>query len=565
MVWKMLAAAVGVAWAGVAGAQSAGGGCAPGLAPERTEACAQMERQVALLISDPAVSRAHWGVVVREMDGTPDGSPVYGLNEAQFFQPASNTKLFTTAAAMALLGHEARFQTRAFAKGTLSGRGRLTGDVVLVGGGEANLSARELPYVSPALRPKRTPGAPLAAEPDPLRILVDMADQVVATGLKVVTGDVVGDDTLFPWEPYPSDWSIDDAVWGYGAPVSALTVSDNQLRLTIRPGVRPGTAASVELQQAVPYYVVRANVTTAAAKSEAGGVQVKRAPGSRELRIYGAVAADAAADVEEVAIDDPAEYAAMAFKALLEARGVRVKGRAVAHHRPPVTARGFLEQRREPLPLLDTAAEQARSCRTGPCDGLPTEAPELLARHVSSPLGEDVVVTNKVSQNLHAELLLHQLGLAAGQDGTEHGMDDASTAQGARVVRQFLVNTGLDPDDFVFYDGSGLSGDDLLTPRATVRLLTWASGQPWFAAWKASLPVGGEDGTLATRFAKEPLKDRLFAKTGTLGEARALSGYLQGASGRTVAFSVMVTDHAPGGHADQEVMDRIVEAIAATN
>ena len=105
----------------------------------------------------------------------------------------------------------------------------------------------------------------------------------------------------------------------------------------------------------------------------------------------------------------------------------------------------------------------------------------------------------------------------------------------------------------------------LATPRATARLLTWASTQPWFAAWRASLPVGGEDGSLVARFGKGPLKDRVFAKTGTLGEARALSGYVVGASGRTVAFSVMVTDHAPGGHADQEVMDRIVGAIAAAN
>jgi serine-type D-Ala-D-Ala carboxypeptidase/endopeptidase (penicillin-binding protein 4) len=166
-------------------------------------------------------------------------------------------------------------------------------------------------------------------------------------------------------------------------------------------------------------------------------------------------------------------------------------------------------------------------------------------------------VTNKTSENLHAELLLRQLGLARGRDGT--------IAQGARVLRQFLVSAGIDKDDFVFLDGSGLSGHDLVTPRATARLLQYASGQTWFADWKSSLPVGGVDGSLEGRFAKAPLKGKVFAKTGTLGEARALSGYVECASGRTVIFSIMVGNHLPQVHADRDVMDKIVAAIAAAN
>lgn len=167
------------------------------------------------------------------------------------------------------------------------------------------------------------------------------------------------------------------------------------------------------------------------------------------------------------------------------------------------------------------------------------------------------MVTNKVSQNLHAELFLHQLGAAVVGDG--------STAQGARVVRAFLEKAGVDKDDFVFFDGSGLSGHDLVAPRATAKLLQYASTQPWFTDWKRSLPVGGEDGSLADRFGKTPLAGHVFAKTGTLSEARALSGYLVCASGRTVIFSIMVGNHTPGTHADREVMDKIVAAIAATN
>ena len=89
-----------------------------------------------------------------------------------------------------------------------------------------------------------------------------MADQVAATGLKVVNGDVVGDDTLFPWEPYPQDWSIDDTVWGYGAPVSALTINDNQIKVTVTPGVAGGSPATVVVDPAVPsYYTLDVSVT----------------------------------------------------------------------------------------------------------------------------------------------------------------------------------------------------------------------------------------------------------------------------------------------------------------
>lgn len=168
------------------------------------------------------------------------------------------------------------------------------------------------------------------------------------------------------------------------------------------------------------------------------------------------------------------------------------------------------------------------------------------------------MVTNKVSQNLHAELWLHHLG-------KRNFCGDGSTVAGARLVRAFLEQAGIEKDDFVFFDGSGLSGHDLATPRATARLLQYASTQPWFMDWKKTLPVGGEDGSLVARFGKAPLKDHVFAKTGTLGEARALSGYVECASGRTVIFSIMVGNHLPGTNADREAMDKIVAAIAAAN
>ena len=112
----------------------------------------------------------------------------------------------------------------------------------------------------------------------------------------------------------------------------------------------------------------------------------------------------------------------------------------------------------------------------------------MLAWHSSVPVAEDVTVINKTSQNLHAELLLRLLGKIFGTDG--------SFEQGTRVVRQFLVDAGVEDSDFFFYDGSGMSPDDRIAPRACTQLLAYASRQPWGAAWRDTLPVAGVDGTL---------------------------------------------------------------------
>jgi len=552
--WGSVCLVGAAACAQLLGAQTKNVGCdgAVVLKAGRGGPCTPLAQTIAGLLDDGAVARDHWGIAVIGMDG----GPIYSLNEGQLFQPASNAKLYTTAAAMALLGGKATYSTKVLARGIFSDGGKLAGHLVLVGSGDANLSGRVLPYVAPV------PGQKEDAEesgPAPLRYLEEMADRIAATGLKSVEGDVIGDDTVFPWEPYAQDWAIDDAVWGYGAPVSALSISDNQIKVTVTPGDLVGAPASVVVDSTVPYYTMDVAVTTGAPKS-GSTVQMERAPGSKVLRIYGTIGLHAQPDVEEIAIQDPAEYAAVALKGMLEERGIHVSGVAKARHRVLMDTESFS---RESGAVVDVAAKNVSSQqRIEPPDdaafGAAVAAEErTLATHVSAPLSEDVVVTNKVSQNLHAELLLRQLGLARGRDGR--------IAQAALVMRQFLVNAGIDKDDFVFFDGSGLSGHDLVTPRATARLLQYASGQTWFADWRSSLPVGGVDGSLDARFTKGPLKGKVFAKTGTLGEARALSGYVECASGRTVIFSIMVGNHLPQVHADRDVMDRIVEAIAAAN
>jgi D-alanyl-D-alanine carboxypeptidase/D-alanyl-D-alanine-endopeptidase (penicillin-binding protein 4) len=224
-----------------------------------------------------------------------------------------------------------------------------------------------------------------------------------------------------------------------------------------------------------------------------------------------------------------------------------VRGTAKAWHRLPVDTEDYRAEVNQAVVLRPLTLTTI---------GPPVTGLSILATHVSAPLGDDVTVTNKISQNLHAELYQRLLGRLEGQDG--------SIAQGARVVRQFLISAGVDPGDFLFYDGSGLSSDDLITPRAATTLLVYAAHQPWASQFRSSLPIGGVDGSLAGRFAGA-MKGKVFAKTGTLAEVNALSGYLTAASGRTLVFSILCNDREPSGDAARYALDRIVTEIAAAN
>ncbi len=514
-------------------------------------ACAPAQQpfcdQIRTLIQDPTVAEAHWGISVTTLGG----APLCSINAAQLFRPASNAKLFTATAALALLGPNRTFTTSVLAdSATLTELAPghfapdLNGDLWLTGGGDANLSTRPIPYAPPS--------AHAPDGPDPLALL---ADQVAASGIRHVTGGVMGADGLWPHEPPPDNWSVGDLVWDYGAPISALTVDDNRIKVTVSPGLTPGSPATAVFSPATPFYELHLSVTTTPAKTTSA-VSFIREPGSKVLLVSGTVPLGNP-DVEEIAISNPAEYAALAFRSMLEARGIQIDGAASFFHRgvPPSPAAdaSFEHQTTQPLPSVKAAPSPAPPCEFAAC--------KTLATHASPTLLEDVTVTLKVSQNLHAELLLRHLGQSVAASG--------STAQGIRVVRQFAVNAGLSPTDFALDDGSGLSTHDLVAPRALTQLLVYSARQPWFPGFKAALPIGGVDGSLIARFTGA-LKGHVFAKTGTLGESRALSGYLTAASGATLVFSVLVDNHLPTStpehpNPDRAVMDRIVETIAALN
>jgi D-alanyl-D-alanine carboxypeptidase/D-alanyl-D-alanine-endopeptidase (penicillin-binding protein 4) len=486
-----------------------------------------LRRVVPRILADPSVRSAHWGVSVVSMSG----ESLYALNDSQLFNPASNAKIFTTAAAYALLPSGLTFTTVAASSTPVSPSGEISGDLTLFGVGDPNMSGRSMPF-----------GLKTERNNPPLGALEDMADQIVNHGVHSISGDIVGDDTWFVYERYGAGWSWDDLQWGYGAPVSALSVNDNEVYLNAVPGAQAGATSLASFVPSTPYYKLDNSLLTSS-PGDPTKPGVERAPGSMTVRLFGRTGQQGLHT--SLAIEDPADYAARALREFLLARGVKVAGSARAQHRPPTDTSDFLAAQQVPVELHPITTLTVQS---------PNAGQNILATHVSSPLGDDLVVTNKVSQNLHAEITLRTLGKLESTDG--------SLLEGTRVVRQFLLSAGIDGKDFIFYDGCGLSVQDLVAPRAFTTLLAYAARQSWGEAFRTSLPVGGVDGSLAGRFKQALVNGKVFAKTGTLGEARALSGYVVAASGQTVAFSIMVTDHLPNSPADRAAMDKIVAAIA---
>ncbi len=475
-----------------------------GFTPARAAAGKRFGALAETLLAAGPSGKGDWGLLIVDAQ---TGETLFEKNADSYFVPASNMKLFTTALALAKLTPDYRFHTTLETRGTISPEGKLTGDVVLVGRGDPNLSNRKFPYE-------------LKEEFDgpPEKALAELADALVARGVKEISGDVVGDDSYFPRERYPNGWEIDDMVWEYGAAISAIVVDDNTVAVTLRPGEKMGDPVEASVAPLTPDFALENDVTTSAAEVKSD-LTLTREPGANLVVVRGTMPARSVPRKLVLAIEEPAQHAASVLAGLLAERGVKLDGKVRAVH----------------------VAEMDVTPRT------------ILVEHVSVPLGDSVKLINKISQNLHTEMLLRT---AARQNGVWSTPDEM-----LKTPQDFYAAAGIAPDDVIQTDGSGLSRHDLVTPRAVVTLLKYAQAQTWFAPYYASLPVAGVDGSLQDRMKNTLAAGRIHAKTGSVEHVRTLSGFAETPSGQRLIFSFLSNNQGDKNHGAADVLNGLCIAM----
>ena len=451
------------------------------------------------MLDDNRFHNSFWGVEIVDLT---TGVTMYERNRRKSFVPASNMKLYTTAAGLDRLGPDFAWTTTLFADGAVRDD-TLHGNLIAVGTGD------------PAI------GGPLS-NGDVTRVFQDWADSLRAAGILHVTGDIIGNDDAFDDTPLGPGWMWDDESSWYSAEIGALTFNDNCVDVTVEGGA-VGDTATVFWEPHETSYVTVLNQTLTLHPDSSAEIAYNRRRATNVIEVNSHLPAGEAA-TRSISISNPTMFFTHVLKEALEDAGVTVAG-------DPVDIDDLFHKPVHP-------EHQANSTSS------------RIASYTSPPLSEVAASINKISHNLQAELLLKTLGRRASGVEGQYAIPDlpivGTTAGGANIVVEFLAGAGVDTSGVVIADGSGLSRYNLITPGATVDILQhmWAHPDTAVAgAFVRSMPIGGVDGTTASLITGGPAVGNLRAKTGTMTGVRSLSGYITTSDGRPLAFSLISNHH----------------------
>ena len=350
-------------------------------------------------------------------------------------------------------------------------------------------------------------------------VLNQLARQIRAAGITRIEGGIIGDDDLFDDKPYGDGWTLDNLPYGYAAAVSALEYNEGSVDLVIRAGATAGDPVAIQVRpQGSGLHVDNRLVTVV--ESGTGRLTLHRRPGSSRLVVDGQIPAKAAPFARTASVDNPTAFFVSAFRHALITEGIQVNGDAV-----------------------DIDDFLAKPDLTGA---------RSIVSHTSAPLREIAASMMRVSQNQYAESLLRTLGGSGGA--------------GAERIRGVLKSWNIADDSYVIADGSGLSRYNYVSADALVRILRQMRSDPRHSAnFPDTLPIAGREGSLAKRLSGTAAEGQVRAKTGTVDNVRAIAGYVNAASGETLAFSIIANNFTVGPSMVDAAADKALVRLATFN
>jgi len=453
--------------------------------------------QVDELLQAPYLQPAMIGILIENIR---TGEVVYSLNAHKLLMPASNMKLFTTAAATALLGPDFRYTTTLYSDGQVVD-GTLNGNLFVRGSGDPTISGRYNNGLTTA-------------------IFENWADSLKTRGIRKINGAIIGDDNIFDDDRYGYSWALDDHAYYYAAEINGLSFNDNCIDLRMSPGHQVGQPATIRLFPQTDYVRITNELITVSSDSMTN-IDFSRTPGTNEIRIFGTIKAGSDTIVDWATVSNPTLFFLTVFKETLNRRGIEVK--AIAD-------------------IDDT-----------PIQRVDYQSMQRLAGWQSVPLSRIIFTLNKESQNSFAEHLQKTLG------AVKTGRGDWKN--GIQTEKNWLESIGIPKDQIFIVDGSGLSRHNLVTPFQIVRVLKAIAVHPKFEMFFQSLPVGGVDGTLKNRFRGSAVAGHVYAKTGYVGRVRTLSGYLDAQNGRRYVFSIMLNHYPVATSTINQLQDDILQRL----
>ncbi|MGH9883000.1 MAG: D-alanyl-D-alanine carboxypeptidase/D-alanyl-D-alanine endopeptidase, partial [Pyrinomonadaceae bacterium] len=414
-----------------------------------TNTLSELQTRIADVLRKPELAPAMIAIKVASLDS---GRVLFEVDANKLLRPASNMKLYTVAAALDRLSPEYRYNTSVYATARPDAAGIVHGDLTILGRGDPSIAAR-------------------FNGGDYFKGIEDLASRITSAGVKRIEGDLVGDETYFTGPQYGSGWEWEDLQWWYGAEVSALTINDNSLDLSVKPGLKVGAPGVITTGPADPLLTITNHVVTAPSGTRRD-LTVYRGLGAHVLEIAGSIALDDRGYTGAIGISHPALLFVYLLRSSLSRRGVVITGRSRIL---PASAYGVPTPNVAKVGLTEIASMQ------------------------SPPLSVIAAQTLKPSQNLYTELILRTLGEVVAPAGVASSPKRTSESAGREVVKAFLKEAGINPAALVLSDGSGLSRNDMITAEATLQLLTYMSRHAHANAFRDALPIAGVDGTLRNR------------------------------------------------------------------